>query len=277
MKKRVGILGSSGFIGKNLSSFLKTKGYEVSPINRSFSIESLKNLDFVINLAGKSINCYWSKKNKKEILSSRVDTTKNLIDIINSISTNNPIFLINASAVGIYKSSKEYIHTESSEELDNNFLANVCLKWEEQANNIYDRNNLCIARFGVVLSKSGGAFEKMKFPLFFKVSPIIGDGEQFISWIGLNDLLEAIHFIIKNRINGIVNITSPKIITYSTLAKTIAKNSRAITFKIPQSIIKTFMGESSDIILNSHYVLPQRLQELSFNFKENNIDDIDNS
>lgn len=272
MNKKVGIVGSNGFIGKNLSSFLRKKGYNVLPIDRSLPIDTLKECDIIINLAGRSIDCRWNKKNKEEILNSRIVTTRNLINIINTL--NKPIFLINASAIGIYKNTNEYIHTESSDNFDSGFLSNVCQEWEFQANRINDRNNLCITRFGVVLSKSGGAFKKMTLSMIFRVFPILGDGKQYISWIGLNDLLEAIDFIISNRISGTINITTPTPITYNQLAKHLSKYKKIISFKISKFVIRLLLGESSEMILNSHYVVPQKLIELNFRFKESNIDSI---
>ena len=272
MNKRVGIVGSNGFIGKNLKLFLSEKGYNVLPIDRSLPIDTIKECDIIINLAGRSIDCRWNKKNKEEILNSRIVTTRNLINIINSL--NKPIFLINASAIGIYKNSNEYIHTESSDNFDSGFLSKVCQEWEQQANRINDRNNLCITRFGVVFSKSGGAFKKMTLSMIIRFFPILGDGEQYISWIGLNDLSEAIDFIISNKISGTINITTPTPLTYKHLSEHLSKYKKNISLKIPKFIIRLLLGESSEMVLNSHYIVPQTLLELNFKFNESNIDSI---
>lgn len=262
----IGITGASGFIGKNLSQYLLSKGFSVTPLNRGFSTDELKNCHIVINLAGASINKRWSKSYKKEILDSRLVTTKKITSYIKE--NGNISLLISASAVGIYSWEHRASNDEFNNIYGNDFLANVCKEWEREALIVKEKTDVVIVRLGLVMSQKGGALPKMTLPAKLGVAAVLGKGNQVVSWVMLEDLLRAIEYIINNHITGIVNICSPNATTNREITKAIAKKHNSLlTIKIPSFIIKLLMGESSSVIINGQYVVPKRLKESDFSFK----------
>ena len=263
---KVGITGSTGFIGKELSRFLNEKGFEVIPLSRGFKPEIASECDILINLAGATINKRWSKNYKNEIVNSRVETTKRVIDSIQS--SNRVKLLINASAVGIYEQDNNTVHTENSTTLSSGFLGEVCKLWEREALKADGKCRVVIMRLGVVLSEKGGALRKMSLGAKFGVAAVAGKGTQFISWIMLGDLLRAIHFIIENgTITGIVNMTAPDPLTNYDLTKLISlKYHTFLTIKVPSALFRMVMGESSELLLKGVKVIPEKLEKAGFKF-----------
>lgn len=266
--KVIGITGSSGFIGKNLTIYLKSRGFNVIPLNREISHIILQKCNIVINLAGTTINKRWSKNYKKKILQSRVNTTKKITTYIKN--HNNISLLINASAVGIYSAESTTPNHEYNNVLGNDFLATVCKEWEKEALSVKDICRVAIIRLGVVMSTEGGAFTKMALPSKFGVSTILGKGDQIISWVALEDLLRAIEHIIESNLKEIINICAPNSITNKELTNIIAKHYNSLfTIRIPSFILKLIMGESSSVVLKGQHVIPKKLKEDNFQFKNN--------
>jgi uncharacterized protein (TIGR01777 family) len=259
----IGITGSSGFIGSNLAAFLEKRGYRVIPLKRNFTPDQVKQCDVIVNLAGASINRRWSKSAKKIILESRVNTTRRLTEMINI--TSKTIHLISASAIGIY--SKSMVHTEESKDYDMGFLAEVCKQWEKQAMNIQSDNPLTIARIALVLDYHGGVLPKIAIPARMGFATIMGKGNQPVSWISLEDLINAIEYIIINKIVGTVNLSSPEPTDNKRLTLFIRQRYKApFVIRIPSVIIKMFLGESASIILKGERVIGQRLIDNGFSF-----------
>ncbi len=263
--RAIGITGASGFIGKNLCEYLQSQGFKIIPLNRNFSAEELKKCNIIINLAGASINKRWSKNYKKEILDSRLNTTRKITSFIKN--NKNISLLINASAVGIYSNESNNHNDEESHIYGNDFLSQVCKEWENEALSVQEITNVTIIRLGLVLSEKGGALPKMTLPAKFGVATVFGTGDQIISWIMLEDLLRAIEFIIENSIYGVVNMCSPNPITNRSLTKEIATKKRSIvTTRIPDLVFKLIMGESSTVITKGQYVTSKRLNKSGFVF-----------
>jgi len=264
-KQVLGITGASGFIGKHLSEYLLNQGFIVLPLNRNFTSNDLKKCDIIINLAGASINKRWSKSYKKEILNSRLDITRKITSYIKEHK--NISLLINASAVGIYSSENKGRNDEYKYVYGNDFLANVCKEWENEALSINGITSVTIIRLGLVLSDKGGALPKMSLPAKFGVATVIGKGDQIISWIKLDDLLRAIKHIIENNLTGVVNMCSPNPIKNKNLTKEIAKKYNSlITIRIPSFFIKIIMGEASAVIVKGQYVISKKLIDSGFTF-----------
>ncbi len=263
---KVGITGSTGFIGKELSRFLNEKEFEVIQLRRGFKPEIASECDILINLAGATINKRWSKSYKNDIVNSRVETTERVID---SIQRSNSVkLLINASAVGIYEQDNITVHTESSTALSSGFLGEVCKKWEGEA---LKADNICrvvIMRLGVVLSEKGGALKKMSMGARFGIAAVAGEGTQYISWIMVNDLLRAVHFLISDEsVRGVVNMTTPNPLTNYELTKIISQKYHTfLTIKIPAVLFVSVMGESSGILLKGVKVIPEKLEKAGFKF-----------
>ena len=175
---RIAISGNSGFIGQHLTEFLSAGGDVVVPLKhamfRSRSDEKLKQAltgcDVVINLAGATINQRWTRKAKRKIMNSRIYTTRRLVSIINEMEVKPKVF-ISASAVGIYPDNG--IYSESSTSVGTGFLSDVCIRWEDEAQKLSRDIRLVVVRFGVVLSKDGGALPKMLLPFRFFVGALL--------------------------------------------------------------------------------------------------------
>ena len=276
-KKVVGITGYSGLIGSSIAGRLSDKGFAIKPLSRNFKKDDIDECDIIINLAGASINQRWNKKNRASIFNSRIETTRKLREYI-SVS-GKPSLLISASAVGIYPSSGGMgnvpVYNEYSPERAENFLGEVCVKWEEEALELKDNLRLAIIRLGVVLTSRGGALPKMVFPFRLGIASRIGSGRQPFSWVSLEDLLNAIEYIIgNNELNGIFNITSPNPVNNSQLTKALAIRYKSfIRIRIPLLLFRAIYGKSSVLITEGQYALPVRLSESGFEFKLPDISD----
>ena len=273
----IAISGASGFIGSALSSFLEIKGHKVIPLGRKYFIDGsdflyneLSNCDVIINLAGATINKRWTEDYKKEILSSRINATRKIVNAIARIP-DKPRLFISTSAVGCYPidiESDEDSPTESS-----NFLASVCREWELEAGKSKACRNV-ICRFGVVLSPSGGALKQILLSLKFKMAVKFSSGNSPFPWISLNDLINAIYFIISNEsINGIVNCVSPEIISYNKIICYLKHSFHAIiSITIPSYIKRTIFGEMGSVITGGQRVIPRKLLSMGFKYQHPSID-----
>lgn len=269
-KKVVGITGYSGLIGSSIAGRLSDNGFAIKPLSRNFKKGDIDECDIIINLAGASINQRWNKKNRASIFNSRIETTRKLREYI-SVS-GKPSLLISASAVGIYPSSGGIgnvpVYNEYSPERAENFLGEVCVRWEEEALELSDNLRLAIIRLGVVLTSKGGALPKMAFPFRLGIAGRIGSGRQPFSWVSLEDLLNAIEYIIgNNELKGIFNITSPNPVNNSQLTEALAIRYKSfIRIRIPLLLFRTIYGKSSVLITEGQYALPVRLSENGFEF-----------
>ena len=272
---KIAISGSTGFIGKQLTEFLLLRGYEIITISRKdFSgtdnqlAKIINSADVIINLAGSSVLCRWNTRNREQILSSRIKTTRMLMDAIRiNASDHRPGVFINASAIGIYKESE--IHDETSKVFNDDFLAYVCKAWEAETiplNELEIRN--CIIRIGIVLGTTGGTFAKM-LPLFKAgLGGKLASGKQPFSFIHINDYCRAIvHIIEKGQSSGIYNLVSPQPTTNEIFTKELAcRLNRPALFVVPEIALKIVYGEAAKLITHGATVLPTRLINESFEF-----------
>lgn len=272
---KVAITGSTGFIGRHLTAFLISKGADVQAIRREDLLPErkldlialLNGCDAIINLAGASINCRWSKTNKLKIRDSRVKTTRTLVQAINELG-NKPEVFISVSAVGIYTDKKE-IWSEREGAYDEGFLSKVCQEWEAEARKIHDDVRLVIPRLGVVLSKDGGAFPKMALPFRLFAGVRIASGNQGFSWIHLKDLLEIFWTIINTKkIKGVINCTAPQMCDNLIFTYSMAKEShRPVFLSIPSLLFKLLYGERASIFTKGQKVFPYKLLNYGFMFQ----------
>ena len=253
----VAIVGGRGFIGSNLAKNFKNPII----IDKGDSLEPIKKVDVIINLAGATILKRWSEEYKKELYNSRIETTKKIVSLMNENQ-----YLISTSAIGIYEDG--CICDEDSS-LADNFLANLAKDWEKEA---LKHKNTAILRLGVVLGKNGGAIQKMLLPFKLGLGGTIGRGCAYMSFIDLRDLIRIYEFLINNRLTGIFNATSPIFTTNCEFSKTLAKAlNRPLPFIIPPFILKLLYGEGASILLSSQRVYPKRLLEVGFKFEYENI------
>ncbi len=271
--KTAGIRGASGLVGVAVKNELENDGWIVKQIPRNFSTEDIKGLDVVINLAGHSINCRWSEREKREIRESRINTTSRIVNAIKECGDEAPALLISASAVGIYPSSgiasPDSAYDEYSEGRGSGFLSEVCIVWETEALKASPFTRVAIIRLGVVISSSGGAFPKLSLPFRLGLSVRYGSGKQPLSWISLEDVAGAVKLVINDSsIKGAVNLVAPQIIDMNGVKSTLTGIYRSlIPLHLTDSILKIAMGGSHELVTEGQNVKPSVLISKGYNFK----------
>lgn len=272
--KRIAISGASGMVGSALIQEAAKRNIEVVKLQRSdYDLEyrsqlatSMEGCDAVINLAGYNIGCRWSKKNMDLIYNSRIDTTRAIVNAISSMH-HKPKAFFSTSAVGFYPDHG--IYTESTTTSGKSFLAKVCVDWETEASRISEDVRCIIGRFGIVLSPKDGALSRMKIPFKYYLGGKIGKGNQYISWIHIDDLVNAIFFCIENEnIEGIVNITSPTVTTNKEfmhiLGEVLDKPSIVTT---PSFLFRLLLKDGAQILTNGQGAIPEKLNDFGYLFQ----------
>jgi hypothetical protein len=296
-KKHIVITGATGLIGRSLCTFLKNKGDEITVFTRDIENgkkvlplitsfvewnyrkpelwqDELNGKDAVIHLAGANVfGKRWSAKYKRIILESRKNATRNLVSAISGIK-NKPGVFISSSAIGYYGNQGSQIITEDSP-AGNDFLAHVCKVWEKEASLVEKSGVRRVSiRTGIVLSTEEGALKKM-LPAFrlFAGGPL-GNGNQWVPWIHLDDLIQIYLFSLdNNKISGGVNASSPNPVTMNEFSKTLGKVlHRPSLFPVPEFVLKFAVGEGAQPILSSQRVIPKKLLDNSFQFKYNHLE-----
>ena len=232
--------------------------------------EKLEGIDAVVHLAGESVaGLRWTDDKKKAIRDSRVNGTRNVVDAIAKFKEK-PSVLVASSAIGYYGERGDEELTESSAAGDG-FLPEVCKAWEAESRRAEDAGiRTVLLRTGVVLSKNGGALGTMLTPFKLGVGGVIGDGKQWMSWISLEDHIEAINFAIENEnLRGAVNSVTPNPVTNEEFTKTMGEVLYRPTFiPLPEFVVSMALGEMGDaLLLASTKVLPKRLENAGFSFK----------
>jgi len=272
---KVAISGITGFIGKQLSDHLLKSGNELIAISRDdFAVgrnqlaKVINSADVIINLAGSPVLQRWNKKNRQRILSSRVDTTRLLVEaVLHNSPEHCPKVFINASAIGIYEDSGTY--DESSTGLGTGFLAMICKTWESETVPLKDLDlRLCIVRIGIVLGKDGGSLGKM-LPIFKAgFGGRIGTGRQPFPFIHISDFCRAIdHLISHQNSTGVYNLVSPQPTTNSLFTTALASAlHRPAFFTVPEFALKLIYGGASEMLTKGSIVKPTRLLGEGFQF-----------
>lgn len=279
------ITGATGFIGSALVRHLKNQyrltvlsrdpgkaqrrlGYDITVLDSLETLDSLDAFDAVINLAGEPIaDKRWSEKQKQKIQQSRWTLTQQLVDKAVAGKTP-PGTFISGSAIGYYGSQGEKTITEAFEGFRDEFSHQVCAKWEALLQPLTQRSRVCIVRTGVVLGCSGGALKKMLTPFRFGLGGKMGSGEQYMSWIHLDDMVKLLRFLLENdQAEGTFNATAPNPVTNAAFTRTLSTVlKRPAEFNLPAWLLKLLFGEMSELMVNGQRVLPARLQDLGFHF-----------
>jgi uncharacterized protein (TIGR01777 family) len=287
---KIAIAGGTGFIGNHLIPFFLKNGHEAVIISRSSSPSIQKGishvtwnqlladpaahegLDAIVNLAGASINQRWTDAAKKTILDSRLKAASYLAEFIEELEVK-PRVVINASGMSIYGTSLTDTYDESSPHRIVDFLSGVVEEWEQAVDQIKDVRVVKI-RIGLVVGKDGGAFPKMLLPYKLGVGGKIGSGNQWISWIHIDDMVQLIDTCIQNKqISGPVNATAPNPVTNDQFGRAIAAAwHRPHWFPLPSFMLKLMFGELSTLLLDGQKVLPHVLLSHGFQFKYPTID-----
>ncbi len=266
--------GASGFIGQALVKRILGMGWTVKVIDRDsfkmpdeqFLEEKIEGTNAVINLAGVPITKKWTPEYKQQIMESRVTTTRKISDAITKASQKPAVF-ISTSAIGIYDSINT--HNESSSAYAGSYLAKVCSAWEPEAMKAGDSTRVVIFRIGVVLGRDGGALSKMYLPFSIGLGSKIGDGSQPVSFIHIDDLIEAIIFSLDNpSLSGIVNAVTPFPTDNADFSDKLGKAlKQPVWFTIPAFAMKMLYGEGAQVLLEGQKVIPEKLIQAGFRFK----------
>lgn len=292
------ITGATGFVGKELTRKLQKMGHEIHLLTRDRKkaksifpekevsvfewknnlelppLEAIAGINGVINLMGENIaSKRWSGDQKRILKESRVNSTQNLIKLIeNNLST--PLdFFISASAIGIYPVDNPSTLTEESM-LGNNYLAELCKDWEKAIDNLTKVKRKVIVRTGVVLEKSDGALKKMLPPFKMGLGGPIGNGQQMMSWIELGDLVNLyVNAVTNINYNGIYNGVAPFPVNNLDFTKALGHAlHRPAIIPVPTFALKLAFGEMSSIILDSQAIVSKRLGEVGFKFQHETIE-----
>lgn len=294
-KKNMKILiaGSRGLVGTELVSFLKHQGHEVFKLSRSkketetdvitwdpetgyLNEADLDGFDAVVNLAGENIaNDRWTEKQKEKIKNSRINSTTLLAKALTKVK-NPPRVFVCASAIGFYGDRPDEVLNENSVPVRGDFLSETCVQWEEACSPALEAGiRIVNTRFGIILSPKGGAMAKLLLPFQLGLGGQIGNGEQVMSWISLDDVVYALNFVIQNEsISGPVNFTAPNPVTNLEFTKTLGKVlQRPTIFPVPGFGIKLILGEMADaLLLSSQKVKPAKLESAGYEFAYKNLE-----
>jgi uncharacterized protein (TIGR01777 family) len=289
------IAAGTGFLGQVLINHFKDQFDEIVILTRGNSKtidgvkyvnwnartfsgweKELENATVLINLAGKSVDCRYTQKNKKEILLSRIESTKILNKAVLNCQ-NPPKHWLNSSTATIYRFSLDKQMDETDGEIGNDFSINVALSWEKAFFKIETPNTLKTAlRTSIVLGKNGGAFIPLKNLAKFGFGGKQGKGNQFVSWIHEEDFANAVDFIIEKEITGVINVVSPEPIPNADFMQKLRK-AVGFPFGIPVNTFLLKIGSfiirtEAELVLKSRNVIPKRLLENGFEFKFGAID-----
>jgi uncharacterized protein len=276
---KIALTGSSGFIATHLQKALFNGNANFAHLKRNQSDlewkELINNADVVINLAGAPVIQRWTVKNRKTIEESRTLTTRRLVNILNQIPASQvPKLLISASAIGIYPNDSPIVHDEQSNETGDSFLSEVVGKWEQEARELTNyATRLVIMRIGVVLGKEGGLIAKV-LPLFrLGLGGRIGNGNQTLSFIHIDDIVNAVQFFIENKNStGTYNLVAPNITTNELFTRVLAKKlKRKAVLPVPAFALKLLYGQAAQIMIKGENVYPAHLLADGFRFKYPNI------
>ncbi len=270
---RILIIGGSGLVGEYLVNYFGKNNYigiiarhkdslikcnefiEADTTKEGKWQERIKDYEIIINLVGANIGKRWTARYKKIIIDSRILSTRNIVSVLNR----NQLFF-STSAVGYYGNCKD----------QNDFLSQVCKRWEEEAKVSSGRvAKLFIMRFGIVASENGGAFMRLIKNHKYLLGARIGDGNQYFSYIHIKDLAGAIDFLIRKLPDDeVFNFTSPNPVTNRDLVKAISKalNKPVILPPVPGCVLRLILGEFAETLLFSQRVIPKRLLNLNFEF-----------
>lgn len=284
--KHVLLTGATGFIGTPLTDMLRRQGWQVTALVRDYAkarhqlgsgvqlvksldeIDAADRIDIIINLAGEGIaNKRWSRERKKQLLASRLDTTRALIQLIQRLESK-PDKLLSASAIGFYGASDDRELDESSPGGDE-FTHELCKRWEQEAGKAESAGvDVCIMRLGVVLAADGGMLGKL-LPLFrLGLGGRTGSGYQYLSWVHRDDVLAAIYWLISSGGKGVYNVTAPQPVANAGFTDALRKAvRRPAFFHQPAVAVRLMFGEMGEqLLLSGQRVVPGRLQREGFTF-----------
>jgi uncharacterized protein (TIGR01777 family) len=277
---RVAVTGATGLIGTRLAAALRVRGDEVTGISLRAGPPTpgaLADCDAVVHLAGEPVAQRWTKAARERIRSSRVEGTRGLVEAI-AASDPRPRALVSASAVGYYGSRGDERLDEDAAPGDD-FLAEVCVAWEREANAAVNMSpptpRVVTVRTGVVLDRSGGALEKMLPPFKLGVGGPVAGGRQYLPWIHIDDLVGIYVAAIDNDAwSGPVNAAAPEPVTNAVFSKALGRALHRPAFApVPALAIRALYGDMAEIVTEGQRAVPRRALELGYSFTHPDLDE----
>jgi len=270
---KIAIAGGTGFLGGPLGQRLATQGHEVVNLPRGSA--DIDGTDAVINLAGESIaGKRWTAARKQRILESRVLTTRHLVDAIMRAAAPPPVF-ISGSAVGYYGPRGDEIATEYAP-AGSDFLANVCVAWEAEADRAVAHTRVVRVRTGLVLHTDGGALPQILMPFWLGVGGPVGSGRQYWPWIHRTDWIDLVCWALRTpSVNGAINATAPNPVTNKEFARAVGRAFHRPAFMpTPGFALRLLLGEMADgLLLSGQRAVPAKADALGFSFTYTHVDD----
>lgn len=292
---KVLITGATGLIGNELTALLlqngisvhylttskkkivnepNFKGFYWNPSQGLIDENSLIGVNAIIHLAGASISKRWTKSYKQEIIESRIVATNTLFATLKN-NPNEVKQIISASGTAIYPNNSNTVFDENTNEMQDSFLGNVVLKWEESVDKFKLLNiNVCKLRTGIVFSNKGGALMEMVKPIKLGLGAAFGSGKQVQSWIHIHDIAALYLFALENQWDGIYNAVSPSPITNTELTKAIALVLKKPLFlpNIPQFVMKCILGEMHILLFENRKISASKVLKNGFIYKFGTVD-----
>ena len=289
---KVLISGASGLIGQALTDALQRDGHEVNRLVRRNEASSqeiswdpasnilepcnLEGLDVVICLSGAGIaDGRWSTSKKQQILNSRVDAVNTIVDAM-ARCNKPPAHFICASAIGIYGIAHGDLEIDESGADGDDFLSEVCRRWEDAARELRGLGIRVVhLRLGIVLSPEGGALRKMLLPFRLGIGGRLGNGQQWMSWVSVVDVVRAFKFVIsEGNITGPVNVVAPNSVRNVEFTRELSESfNHTPVFRIPAIAIRMALGEMGEtLLLKGARVVPGKLMDSGFHFEHETIE-----
>lgn len=276
---RVVLVGGSGYIGSRLAARLTANGHDVSNISRTgrgtasvpgFTYGHMQRLfegaDVVVNLAGADLgDKRWSFQRKKEIVSSRLDVTRQVAETLHACK--DVPALVSMSAAGYYGNT--LLPSNEAMPHGNTFLAQLCYEWEQTALVAQSVTRVAIARMGVILDPSHGMLPTLVPPMRFFIGGPLGRGTQYVPWIHHADAIEGLYWLVcQPNTYGPYNIVAPDPVNWRQFSKTLGSVlHRPSCVRIPELPLRLMIGKKADVVVAGQYLVPQRLLNPSFTFK----------
>ncbi|AUS06915.1 TIGR01777 family oxidoreductase [Pseudotamlana carrageenivorans] len=287
---RVLITGATGLIGQEVVklchqqgikvSYLTTrksqiskeenyKGFYWNPKTLDIDTNCFTDVDTIIHLAAAPISKRWTPCYKREILKSRTESTKLLVNNLKGES-HHIKQVISASAIGVYPDSITNYYDENYKTKPTSFLSKVVCAWEHEVD-AFKTLGITVSkiRIGLVLSDKGGALQELVKPVNYGLGAAFGTGKQWQSWIHVHDLAQLFLYVLKYRLEGVYNAVSPNPVTNNDLVKTIASIQEKPLFlpNIPKAVMKLVLGKMHTILYESQRVSSKKIEDKGFYFK----------
>ena len=289
------ITGATGLIGKAIVNQCHSKGFEIhylttsrskivstetykgfywNPKNNEIDVACFEGVSAIINLAGATISKRWTSSYKNEILNSRINSLHCLYGALKD-NDHHINHMISASGVGIYPDSKTTLYSENEVKKSTSFLGQVVEKWETEADKLSQLNlKISKLRIGLVLASNGGAFPKIINPIRYGFGAAFGKGDQWQSWIHIEDLAKLFIYMLERNLEGNFNAVAPHPVTNLEFTRICAKHLKRplLLPNIPKSIMSLVLGEMHQLLFESQKVSANKVEELGFEFEHSDLE-----